>query len=169
MTALILLLSMWYNPDIYKFGLQLLPPLLRKKTLFALLRALLFPFRVLSESFQVFRRNCLNRLNVNGQVIYIEKALNDAFELKDGEIYLTDTDDGSNCLLYADAALTMEVYAGGENNVLRIPSANEGKHGGDFVVNVPSFLEDEIGKIKTIVEYNKPAGRSYVINIYEYE
>lgn len=160
---------MWYNVDIYKFGLQLLPPLLRKKSLFAFLCALLCPLRVLAELFKTFRSSSLSRLNVNGQVIYIEKALNDAFELKNGEIYLSDTDETVGGVLYGDASQTMAVHAGSEADVAYVMTDNEGKHDGDYIVNVPSFLETELESIKTIVEYNKPAGRRYVIKVYEYE
>ncbi len=162
---------MWYNVDVYKLGLQLLPPLLRKRVLFAFLRALLCPFRMLAELFRTFRRSSLSRLNVNGQVIYIEKALNDAFELQDGEIYLSDTDDlmGSCSVLYPQPEGSAMVFGGDENEILYIPAGGDGKADGDYIVNVPSFLEAELESIKTIVEYNKPAGRRYVIKVYEYE
>lgn len=162
---------MWYNVDVYRLGLQLLPPLMRKRVLFALLCALLCPFRMLAELFRIFRRNSLSRLNVNGQVIYIEKALNDAFELKNREIYLSDTDDlmGNSSVLYPQQEQSAVVFGGDENGTLYIPAGGDGKADGDYIVNVPSFLETDLESIKTIVEYNKPAGRRYVIKVYEYE
>lgn len=162
---------MWYNVDVYKLGLQLLPPLLRKRVLFAFLCALLSPFRMLAELFGTFRRSSLSRLNVNGQVIYIEKALNEAFELKDREIYLSDTDDlmGSGSVLYPKPEGSAMVFGSDESEILYIPEGGDGKADGDYIVNVPSFLEAELESIKTIVEYNKPAGRRYVIKVYEYE
>lgn len=162
---------MWYNVDVYKLGLQLLPLLLRKRVLFAFLCALLSPFHLLAELFKTFRSSSLKRLNVNGQVIYIEKALNETFDLKNGEIYLSDTDNlmGSGSMLYPQPEQSVVIFSGDESEILYIPSGGDGKANGDYIVNVPSFLETELESIKTIVEYNKPAGRSYVIKVYEYE
>lgn len=160
---------MWYNLDIYKFAQHLIPPSLRLSRLTAFINILLYPFYLVLQAFKIFRNNSLKKLNINGQVIYIEKALNDAFELKNGEIYLSDTDEVIGGVLYKDASQTMAVYASGEANVTYVMADNEGKHDGDYIVNVPSFLKTELESIKTIVEYNKPAGRSYVIKIYEYE
>ena len=162
---------MWYNLDIYKFALHLIPPSLRKSKLTVILNVLLYPFGLLYQAFGAFRNNSLKRLNINGQVIYIEKALNDAYNLDKKEIFITDVDSSAegDSIIFPDNEKTMCVYANGEANVLYISSQNEGSHEGDFIVNLPSFLEAELNNIKNIVNYNKPAGRSYVIKLYEYE
>ena len=162
---------MLYKLDIYKWGLFLLPPVLRKKRLFALLAVLLRPFHDLLQAFKEFRKNSLERLDINGQVAYIEKALNGRFLLEYREIYLTDTVDtiSQGSLLYPQEEETMAVYGNGDSIVTYLKSTGEGKQEADFIVNVPSFLSQHVDEIKTIVEYNKPAGRSYEIKIYDYE
>lgn len=162
---------MWYNIDIYRLGYIMLPPVLRNRRLYALLKVLLHPFFVLVTLFKNYRKSTLTTINTNGQVIYIEKALNDAFAFDYKYIYLTDTGDAQSNILYPEDANTMSVYQKGAEEVAYLTGSNEGKLGGDFIVNVPDFLDNDadLNKIKEIVEYNKPAGRGYVINVYTYE
>ena len=162
---------MWYNVDIYKLGAYLLPPFLRKKRMYAFLCVLLFPFYCLSKIFKDYRKASLQKLNVNGQVAYIEKMLNNEFELEHQEIYITDSESLRLNLsdLYSDASVTMTVYPDNSEDVLYLESGNESVKSEDYIVNVPSFLEDQIERIRTLLEYNKPAGRTYKINLYDYE
>lgn len=164
---------MWYNIDIYRLGYLLLPPVLRNGRLYAFLKVLLHPFFVLVTLFKNYRKSTLTTINTNGQVIYIEKALNDAFLFDDKLIYITDTgnDTYSASLLYPTEEGTMRVYEEGNEEVTYITASNEGKLNGDYQVNVPEFLNNEkdLETIKTILDYNKPAGRAYVIKIYDYE
>lgn len=162
---------MWYNVDIYKLGVYLLPPFLRKKRLYAFLCVFLYPFYWLCKEFKDYRKTSLQKLNVNGQVAYIEKKLNDEFELENREIYITDSGALKPNLsdLYSDASVTMTVYPDNSEDVLYLESGNESVKSEDYIVNVPSFLEDQIERIRTLVEYNKPAGRTYKINLYDYE
>lgn len=162
---------MWSNVDIYKLGYLLLPPTVRRGRLYAFMKVLLQPFFYLVTLFKEYRRSTLVTINTNGQVIYIEKALNDAFAFDYKYIYLTDTGDAQNNILYPEEEKTMAVYQQGADEVAYLTGANEGKLDGDFIVNVPDFLDNEtdLAKIKEIVEFNKPAGRGYVINVYTYE
>lgn len=162
---------MWYNVDIYKLGAYLLPPFLRKKRLYAFLCVFLYPFYWLCKVFKDYRKTSLQKLNVNGQVAYIEKKLNDEFELENREIYITDSDAliPNPSYMYSDIVITMTIYPEESENVLYLESGDVSVKSEDYIVNVPSFLEDQIEKIRTLVEYNKPAGRTYKINLYDYE
>ena len=108
---------------------------------------------------------------MNGQVAYIEKRLCDEFELEYRDIYIED----SNSLrpnvadIYSDPSVTMAVYSKSAEEKLYLESGEESVKSEDYIVNVPSFLADKQEVIKTIVEYNKPAGRTYKINLYDYE
>lgn len=162
---------MWYNVDIYKLGAYLLPPFLRKKRMYAFLCVFLYPFYWLCKMFKDYRKASLQKLNVNGQVAYIEKRLCDEFELEYRDIYIED----SNSLrpnvadMYSDPSVTMAVYSKSAEEKLYLESGEESVKSEDYIVNVPSFLADKQEVIKTIVEYNKPAGRTYKINLYDYE
>lgn len=163
---------MWYKIDIYKLAQQLLPPVLRRKKLFAFLSVMLLPFAVLLSLFLRFRQQSLDKLNTNGQVIYIEKALNDRFFLKNREIYITDV--VTNTFLYKRSEMQAPFYLHmrGENatkEFMNMRYEDNTGNDGNFMVNVPSFLSEYEDEIRNLIEYYKPAGRSYVLNIYEYE
>lgn len=162
---------MWYNIDLYKFSQHLLPPMLRKKRLFAFLSILILPFVYLVSLFLKFRIQSLNKLNTNGQVIYIEKVLNDRFFLKNKEIYITDIFNKNVYAYYrSEEQIPLYFYKRSEGSEVKyIPLRDEGSINGNFMVNIPSFLSDYESDIKTLVDYYKPAGRSYVLKIYEYE
>lgn len=162
---------MWYNVDVYKLGAYLLPPFLRKKRIYAFLCVFLYPFYWLSKMFKVYRKTSLQKLNVNGQVAYIEKMLNDEFEFEHRYIYITDSESlvPNPSDMYLDPSITMTIYPEESENVLYVGSGNDSNKLVDYIVNVPSFLADEIKRIRTLVEYTKPAGRTYKINLYDYE
>lgn len=162
---------MWYNVDIYKLGTYLLPPFLRKKRMYAFLCVFLYPFYWLCNTFKDYRKASLRKLNVNGQVAYIEKRLCDEFELEYRDIYITDSESlrPNVADMYSDPFVSMAVYPKQSEEKLYLESGIESVKSEDYIVNVPSFLSDKIDKIKTIVEYNKPAGRVYKIKLYEYE
>lgn len=162
---------MWYNVDIYKLGTYLLPPFLRKKRMYAFLCVFLYPFYWLCNTFKDYRKASLQKLNVNGQVAYIEKRLCDEFELEYRDIYITDSESlrPNVADMYSDPFVSMAIYPKQSEEKLYLESGIESVKSEDYIVNVPSFLSDKIDKIKTIVEYNKPAGRVYKIKLYEYE
>ena len=70
---------MWYKIDFTKLVIQLLPPMLRSKLLLAVIGAMIAPLRYLYGKFFTLKKNVDNRLNITGNVQYLEKALNDAF------------------------------------------------------------------------------------------
>ena len=162
---------MWYNVDIYKLGAYLIPPFLRKKRMYAFLCVFLYPFYWLCKMFKDYRKSSLQKLNVNGQVAYIEKRLCDEFELEYRDIYITDSDalKPNVADMYRNPSVTMVIYPESSEEKLYLESGDESIKSEDYIVNVPSFLADHLETIKTIVEYNKPAGRTYKINLYDYE
>ena len=156
---------MFYDFDIYRWAWLLLPPVLRRTRLYALLCVLLLPLHLMLQTFRAYRESAMRRINVNGQVIYIEKALNDAFSPVDREIYITDTPDDT-ARVYPQPEYTLSVYEAGAEGVAYIKAGGEAKYTADYVVNVPLSLEMKAEDIRVIVEYNKPAGRSYEIKYY---
>ena len=141
--------------------------------MFALLKVLLQPLVRLMEEFRQYRKNSLAQMEVNGQVIYLERALNKAFCFDEQLIYVTDGTDSvyETSLLYPDEDITIAVYPADADNVTYLNVDNGGSYEADYIVNVPSFLntESDMRTIREIIDYNKPAGRSYNIKIYNYE
>lgn len=72
---------MWYDFDIIKYAQYVLRPSLRKRKIFAIISIFLLPLIFIYTLFKSYRKQAINKLNINGQVIYIEKVLNDRFFL----------------------------------------------------------------------------------------
>ena len=150
---------MWYDFDIIKYAQYVLRPSLRKRKIFAIISIFLLPLIFIYTLFKSYRKQAINKLNINGQVIYIEKVLNDRFFLKNREIYITDIA-GKESYLYHRRE------GGGKKH---IQQRGEGNYSGNYMVNIPSFLSTYENEIKNLIDYYKPAGRTYVLKIYEYE
>lgn len=76
---------MWYDFDIIKYAQYVLRPSLRKRKIFAIISIFLLPLIFIYTLFKSYRKQAIDKLNINGQVIYIEKVLNDRFFLKIGK------------------------------------------------------------------------------------
>lgn len=166
---------MWYDIDIFKLGEHLLPPVLRRHRLFALLCVLLLPLRLVASAFKAYRKVCFDKLTVNGRIIYMEKILNDRFFLKHREIYIDDLAEDDLILVKRTEAGYPTVYVGKRLETgfgpVYLRKRSEGRLGGDYTVYVPSFLNKPqyMTAIKNLLDYYRPAGRNYKIKIYEYE
>lgn len=157
---------MFYDIDIYRWAWLLLPPVLRRTRIYALLCVLLLPLHRMLNAFRAYRESAIRRVNVNGQVIYIEKALNDAFSPEERGIYITDTPDDA-ALLYPEAEHTLVIHEAGAAETAYVKAEDDAKYTADYVVNVPFSLALRLEEIRAVVEYNKPAGRSYEIKTYQ--
>lgn len=163
--TLIQVLAMWYNVDILKFALKVLPPVLRRNVLFAFMKVLLAPLIELQTAFVQYVRQCNDNIRVNGQVIYIVKAIKDYFLLDNDDVYITELDAGTRTVYFR----TKQPYVYISNTAddplyITNTSFNAQMR---FVVNIPEYLSDRIEEVRSIVEFNKPAGRQYIINVYE--
>ena len=74
-----------------KMAVQLLPPVMRGGLTVALLKVLTLPVRHIYEQLMARRKNTDRRLNTTANVMYIEKALNEAFYLKERQIWIEST------------------------------------------------------------------------------
>ena len=159
---------MWYRIDMFKFSAMLLPPIMRKVKIFAFLKVLVSWFAQIQREFLAYREDARERMALNGQVIYIEKALNDYFLLQNPDIYISDISSFQRTFYMPEGQDTAFLYDSQSPKVTYISNESENAQL-KFIVNVPSYLSDRIEEIRNIVDYNKPAGRTYTINIYNYE
>lgn len=175
---------MWYKIDFTKLVMQLLPPILRSEVLLALLGVMIVPLRYVYDRFCNLKGSVDARLNITGNVQYLEKALNDAFFLKEGQIYIETPEEER----------VPSFYFSKENqkaNIFRRASEGEGfilRRNGEsgikvnFKVMVPTFLCTSLETkdsdkyhwrylitIKNIIKIYKPAGRTFSIELYDYE
>lgn len=162
---------MWHDFDIIKYAQYVLRPSLRKRKIFAIISVFLLPLIFIYTLYKSYRKQAIDKLNINGQVIYIEKVLNDRFFLKNREIYITDIA-GKEFYLYhrREEQIPSYLHKRSEGAEIKyIQQRGEGNYSGNYMVNIPSFLSAYEGEIKNLIDYYKPAGRSYVLKIYEYE
>ena len=175
---------MWYKIDFYRLVLQLLPPLLRSRFLASLLHVLTLPIRSVYVDFRSLKEMVDNRLAITGHVICLEKVLNDAFFLKDGQIYLEGQEYGleSVCYYIAEDVPTLTLHSLTEGIGHPLYYQGEPQVGLNIAIKVPTFLctstesqvEDLYGwqhlrTIRNIMNTYKPAGRTYSIELYNYE
>lgn len=174
---------MWYDIDFIKFCRQMLPPILRSPLLMAILKAMIVPLRYIYGLFKSLKAETDNSLNISGNVMSLQRALNEVFFLELNQIYIETPKEENKRVLYFKS----------ENQVnipMRFCSEGEGLYlweGGEttvkynFVVYVPIFLctslnkdEDKcrgenLNKIMRVLNKYKPAGRTFSIELYDYE
>ena len=173
---------MWYRIDLTKLVVQLLPPILRSKFLIALLKALILPLAFIYGKLMEHRDNVSEKLDITANVIYLEKILNDAFFLSDLQIYIeTQEEDLTNYwhVKHEDAPCKY-LHKDSKTGVI-LKYKEESSYKDSFVVWVPTFLctsldsnEDKykgknLTRIKELLSFYKPAGRTYSIKLYDYE
>lgn len=161
---------MWYELDIIKYAQHVLHPTLRKKKMFALISVFLLPLTYINNLFKKYRKQSVDKQNINGQVIYIEKSLNDRFFLKKREIFISDIEDTITYLhKRTEGQIPLYVYGQAERDKAILKYRDEGSYDGNFTVHIPNFLKEYETDIRNQVNYYKPAGRSFKMEIYEYE
>lgn len=161
---------MYRKFDVDKFALQQLPPLLRNRVIYALLKSLLAGLSWLQKKFTSYSDEVTGRLAVNGFTINLEVFLNDIFSLDQGTIYITDYESEKDYLHYYEE-IADDVYMGyeSEGDQLHLSSSQPDSLAGGFAVMVPAELatEGNLATIRKWVEYYRYAGTTYKISTYE--
>lgn len=175
---------MWYKIDFIKLFVQLLPPMLRSKFLVSLLKAMIVPLRYIYGEFIKLKGNADDRLNIACNVQYLEKALNAAFYLTANQIYIETPEEEKVPVFYFSSEMqrTNVIYLQSEGRPFVLLEKGGSKVLVNFIVKVPTFLctsleSKDIDKfawkhlslIKNILKIYKPAGRTFSIELYDYE
>jgi hypothetical protein len=83
-----------YNINFYQLASELLPALLRgKQVVLALVNVCLSPIRDLHQQFIAYRQEAIYKASFTGQIIYLEKRLNDRFDAILRRIYISNVAD----------------------------------------------------------------------------
>ena len=163
---------MIFDIDFNKWIALMLPTFLRRRRLFAFIRALCAPLYLgeggLYQRFLEMRGDHIYRLSHNGQVCYLRAALNDAFGLKKG-FEIDDADEYEGEWIYAkDPSMPQQLLAVDEG---KNPKPGEGDPPPEhptplladearlnaprnaFIVRVPgNIYSTQLDKVKAIVE-----------------
>jgi len=153
------MLNKIFNINYLKLVVLLTPPDIRKSRLLALLMALINPVRSLYGSFTNNRANNLYKLAQNGQVCYLQKALNDSFDPELRRIFI-------------DAGSRFErqyIYTSGEQQpnylgkIYLQPNSSFADTGVDFKVIVPQSFDLKNHQMKALIDFYKLASKRYTI------
>lgn len=151
---------MWYKVDFKRLGILFLPMALRKPKLIALTHSLLAPLISLHYTFTQNRNENLYKLQHNGQVCYLRKALNDAFDNTLRRIIIVDGNQFYRVYIYTEPELRPQFL----KTIYLRDDVDYGDTGVDFIVIVPQDTYNEF-EMKTLIDFYKLAGMRYKIEI----
>lgn len=159
---------MWYRIDYKRLAELLLPTFLRRNIIISFLRVMIIPIIDIYNEFTTYKNAVSKRLDFNGQVMYLEKMLNEEFKLVSNTIYISDATTIPVLYLHHTAELQIPLYLWANKGGILIRKS-EVDFSGDFIINVPVALNtaESMTKIKTIVDHYKYTGKRYKIIIYE--
>ena len=163
---------MWYKLSFTTLAHQLLPPILRGGLLKAFIAAACLPLEETHNRLLALRQRTEQRLAGNGQVIMLCHMLNQAFpEAADLILVESRQTKGTATLYFANVPQAADFPA---HLPLIIMKKGEAAAEANFIVSIPSTLcptadnpnDTTLRTIRDIINYYKPAGRKYGIEIY---
>lgn len=162
---------MFYHFDVDKWIIHLLPPVLRKKSLYAFLRSMLYPVKQLQEAFLTYKSGVDTQLTYNSFQNYLERFLNGLFFFEYNAIYITDVEDERVYLAYASETAD-PVYMSFQTETPAVPlqlsSLSPDLITGKFIVHVPAALSAaDRATVTNWVNYYKLAGTEFTLEVYE--
>ncbi len=141
----------YFDLDIKKLSVELLPTFLRKPVIVAFLVALTAPLISIYRAFTKYRKNTNYRLNHNGQVCYLRKVLNDRFDPIQRRIEIGDISRKEPLYIFTVSEnLPLYIFTeneiNGSNNTpqyLFTDTETGKKSAADFIVKLPSEIYAE--------------------------
>ncbi|MBW7839223.1 MAG: hypothetical protein H3C36_06240 [Chitinophagaceae bacterium] len=155
----------WYDLDMNRLIILLMPINWRKPKMIALLQSLAAPLRQLHYDFWLNRRQNLYKVRHNFMICYLQAALNDEFDPQLRRIVIEEPEVFANRYIYTSGELKPR-YLG----VMYLRTSEElGDTGVDFTVNMNGVFAD-IYDVRGLVDFYKLAGPRYkVINLTGWE
>lgn len=152
---------MWFNLDVNKLVVLLEQTFLRRPKQLAFLQALAAPIATIHQNWFVKRLDNLYKLGHNGQVCYLRKALNDAFDPSLRRITITDGNRYTREYIYTN----IEQQPTSLGTIYLRQVGDYADTGADFRVVVPKGF-DLVGnnfQLRALVDFYKLAGKRYLI------
>lgn len=162
---------MFYHFDVDKWIIHLLPPVLRKASIYAFLRTMLYPVKQLQEAFLAYKTGVDRKLTYNAFQNSLERFLNGLFFFEYKAIYITDVEYDRAFLSFQSEAVDpvyMSFQSESPATAIELSSLNPSAITGNFVVHVPAALSQaDIATVRNWVEYYKMAGTEFIVEVYE--
>ena len=151
---------MWYNVNISKLCVLLLPTLLRGPIRITFLFSLIKPLEIINYKWIQFREANIYKIKHTGQVCYLRKVLNDRIDPDKRRIIITGSHRYKQKYIYTDPE-KKDKYLG--TMYLR-QDADFEDNGIDFIVLAPAELLDENNyEMKALIDYYRLATKRYKI------
>jgi hypothetical protein len=157
-----------YNVNWARFAAYNLPIDLRKIKIFSYLLSLMQPIVRLHADFKQFRKEQLYEAMINGQVIKLERVLNDTFDPIDRRIYITDGDTYEPPVFYEEYKNQPVIFyeeGNPDNPVFYSDSTSGNVISFNFYVHVPESVFTEYNRIRATVNKYRARGRTFEIII----
>lgn len=162
---------MFYHFDVDKWIIHLLPPILRKASIYAFLRSMLYPVKQLQAAFLTYKSGVDRQLTYNSFKDYLERFLNGLFFFEYNAIYITEVETEGVYLAYQSESM-YPVYMSYQwedpATALQISSLDPNRKTGIFIVHVPAALSvADRATVTNWVNYYKMAGTQFTLEAYE--
>jgi hypothetical protein len=160
-----------YNIDFRRLATLLTPTFLRKVKFIDWLETLLKPLEEVNFSFKQFRKDSIYKVTHNGQVVYLQKVLNDSFDNEFRRIKIKDSFENDPTWIYPQANENPTYIYDQNSPTFLYDNSIFNNIEVDFVLSIPSGLKPfneydqrilEI-QIKSIVNYYKLASKRFKI------
>jgi hypothetical protein len=160
-----------YSWDLTRFVTYMLPSFLRKTKQISWLKALLAPMDRLNSELVTFATDTRYALNFTGQVISLERLLNDTFDNSLRRIYISDGNrqekfvalTGSNNPPTPEQVIFRSEASSFTGENFAVYSQSDSNQVYDFQVNVPTGLSYNAGQLNALMNKYKKAGKKYNI------
>lgn len=158
-------MSSIFEVDFIKLSRLLMPPRLRKINHVSWVQALINPVNSLYQQFRRNRDANLYRLKITPQVVYLEKLLNDRYDIAEKRIRLVDAINFEPVYIYQEAEdKNRALYLESEAKPVYLYTEEEiGQVSADFYVMVPASVSFDESEMIALIDTYKLAGKSYKI------
>lgn len=162
---------MFYHFDVNKWIIQMLPIILRKKSIYAFLRCMLYPLKQLEDAFLAYKEGVDRQLASSSFENTLERFLNRLFFFEYNAIFITDIVAENPCLSFYNESVDpayMSLVNETPASPLVLSSLSPEDVTGSFIVHVPASLTAaDIATVSNWVNYYKIAGTEFSIEVYE--
>ncbi|SEW01821.1 hypothetical protein SAMN05428988_1302 [Chitinophaga sp. YR573] len=147
----------------------LLPPALRQPEQMAGLNALVSPINDLHTRLIYYRANAIYRLGITSQVVHLERALNDRYDVVERRIYITDGVEMNALPLFLKSEnKPVKLFKKSEGiPVILYTKAETSIFSADFIVNVPVLITFDMAEMTAFVNGYKLASKTFKIKTHE--
>lgn len=154
---------MWFDVDIRKLAVQLLPTFLRGATMQAYVKALVKPISDVHYQFVMKRKDNLYIMAHNGQKCYLRAVLNDKYDFDQRRIQIDDGNLFDAEYIYTDAEIDANPFLAKYLTLVLYQDGDLGDTAVDFYVRVPEDIYYNEYEMKYLIDFYKLASKRYKI------